>query len=143
MNNGKGKRLLGIFILIIINCCWAYESKLTLTKAKSNCEHLDNQSISQLQPILEQGFNDTVFPPPGWRTVTIQGEYNWEWDGLFFPPPYESVGMARYRSLLASLGSMARLMSPPIAPTNIQNFLLTFWMFHDPSYSVLPDSVKV
>ncbi|MEO0076417.1 MAG: SBBP repeat-containing protein, partial [candidate division WOR-3 bacterium] len=106
-------------------------------------------SITQYQYFIVEGFNDTTFPPPGWQSVIINGSYNWERKTSNENPdclPYEGSAMASYQSYSASVGSMARLISPPIAlgltpvPCNLK-----FFMYHDPGYpsDYGPDSVKI
>ena len=102
-----------------------------------------------IQPyLLIEGFNDTIFPPSGWQSVIVQGIYNWyraTGDTGPYPsiPPYEGAGMACYPSFYAPAGSQARLITPLITPTSPWRCTLKFYMYHDPGYTGLTDSVKI
>jgi hypothetical protein len=106
--------------------------------------------ITQIGTIgIMEGFNDVTFPPSGWRTIIGSGTYNWiRATAGSNPPciPYEGPGMAEFQSWSASVGSWARLISPPIVVGSImpQQCSLKFFMFHDPGYPGSGgDSVKV
>ncbi|MCX8014563.1 MAG: hypothetical protein N2748_00955, partial [candidate division WOR-3 bacterium] len=123
--------------------------RTNLTTDQNPYNNLKDQitTIIQYQYFLVEGFNDTVFPPPGWQRVIVQGSYNWERKTSNQDPdcyPYEGSAMASYQSYDASAGSMARLISPPIAlgSTPIP-CTLKFYMYHDPGYSNVQESVKV
>ncbi len=98
---------------------------------------------------LVEGFNALTFPPLGWQAIPIVGTYNWQrwttYSGI--PEPFEGPAAAYYQSFLAPAGSMARLITPPIAPlSNNLYYTLHFWMYHDPAHSSPPegpDSLKI
>ncbi|MEO0083985.1 MAG: C25 family cysteine peptidase [candidate division WOR-3 bacterium] len=96
-----------------------------------------------------EGFNGQ-FPPDGWQNIIVQGNYSWQGLTSNNNPscyPYEGEAMASYPSYSAGSGSMARLISPPIAlGTTPVACSLKFCMYHDqgfPGGGFGPDSVKI
>ena len=95
---------------------------------------------------INEGFNSSTFPPPGWQAIVVDGEYNWEWSSQgTFPTcsPYEGAGMATYQSWHAISGSSARLIAPVIPVSGVTRCSLKFAMMHDPGYSSYADQVQV
>jgi N-acetylneuraminic acid mutarotase len=97
---------------------------------------------------LNEGFNNTTFPPSGWQAVILSGTYNWQrFIAGTYPTctPYEGAGMAGYLSFSASAGGGARLISPLINVATPTSCSLKFWMMHDPGYpgDLGPDSVRI
>ncbi len=96
---------------------------------------------------LVEGFNDTVYPPPGWCRRMISGNYFWERKFSNINPvcfPYEGAAMVSYQSYGTPQGSQTRLISPQIAlGTTPVPCTLKFCMFHDPDFSWRVDSVKI
>ena len=113
-----------------------------------------NDQLTRLTRItmvfLAEGFN-TSFPPDGWQSTVVQGTYSWEGRSSNTNPictPYEGSAMASYQSYSAPSGSMARLISLPLAiGTTPVICSLKFFMYHDPGYpgptDLGPDSVKI
>ena len=92
--------------------------------------------------VLYEGFNDTIFPPPGWRTMPPISGWGRSTVGVYPTcTPYEGSGMACHQFLI---GGDDRLISPPITVLfdSAQGWL-RFWMMHDPGYSSVPDSIKI
>ncbi len=116
----------------------------------ANDENPTNDHLTRLTQItmvfMSEGFNST-FPPSGWQNNAVSGNYSWEQMTSNTNPtcsPYEGNAMASYESYMATSGSMARLISPPIAlGTTPVICSLKFYMFHDPGYQMYSDSVKV
>jgi hypothetical protein len=102
--------------------------------------------VVQIHPyLLIEGFNSGL--PPDWQAVIVQGSYNWAFFTAGTYPtctPYEGNVMAGYPSSMASAGSQARLISPPIVlGSTITSCTLKFYMVHDPGYSGTTDSLKI
>jgi hypothetical protein len=96
---------------------------------------------------LIEGFNDSIFPPPGWQANIIMGTYNW---GRYISgsnpscQPYEGSGMAGVRLYMAPVMNAARLITPPIIlGSTTTSCSLKFYMMHDPGYATAPDSIKI
>jgi hypothetical protein len=102
--------------------------------------------VVQIHPyLLIEGFNNGL--PPDWQRVIVQGSYNWEFYTVGTYPtctPYEGNAMAGYPSSMASAGSQARLISPPIVlGSTITSCTLKFYLLGDPGYSWATDSLKI
>jgi hypothetical protein len=94
--------------------------------------------------ILIEGFNDPMFPPPGWQRVIVQGLNTWERNTGQGPVwPVEGLGMACYPVFFAPAGSQARLISPAIdVGTTLNPCSLKFFMYHDAAYPGPPTSAR-
>ncbi|MCX7785522.1 MAG: choice-of-anchor J domain-containing protein [candidate division WOR-3 bacterium] len=100
--------------------------------------------------ILMEGFNDVVFPPPGWDTIRVSGtsaNNTWSRQTSGTNPtctPIEGTAMARYYSFLAPAGNSSRLRSPAInLGTTPQPCTLKFYMTRDPGYPNSNDRITV
>jgi hypothetical protein len=113
-------------------------------------QNTSNDQLTKLTSItmlfMTEGFNSS-FPPDGWQNIAVSGSYTWQGLTSNNNPtctPYEGNAMASYPSYMASSGSMARLISPPIAlGTTPVVCSLKFFMFHDPGYQSFSDSISV
>jgi hypothetical protein len=92
--------------------------------------------------VIYEGFNDTIFPLPGWRTMPpISGWGRYTAGTYPTCTPYEGSGMACHQFLI---GGDDRLISPPITVlSDSAQGWLRFWMMHDPGYSSVSDSIRI
>jgi hypothetical protein len=114
-----------------------------LNASTQNYQSQIQEQLTRDTLLLCEGFNDTIFPPPGWQRIILVGTYNWQRYVSSWP---QTQTMAGYPSFTAPPGSMARLITRPInlgvSPTICT---LKFLMMHDPAYPspIGPDSLKV
>ncbi|MEO0077186.1 MAG: choice-of-anchor J domain-containing protein, partial [candidate division WOR-3 bacterium] len=128
-------------------CSLIVRTNLTNDQYPANDRKVQLTNIGSHFLLLSEGFNNMTFPPSGWQSVIINGNYNWQRKSYNENPecyPYEGSGMASYPCWDASAGSNARLISPalnfgtvPIACS------LKFYMYHDTGWSDCYDYVRV
>ncbi|MEO0082886.1 MAG: T9SS type A sorting domain-containing protein, partial [candidate division WOR-3 bacterium] len=128
-------------------CSLIVRTNLTNDQYPANDRKVQLTNIGSHFLLLSEGFNNITFPPSGWQSVIINGNYNWQRKSYNENPecyPYEGSGMASYPSYDASEGDNARLISPgfnfgtiPIACS------LKFNMYHDDDYDDCYDYVRV
>jgi len=97
--------------------------------------------------LLSEGFNNTAFPPSGWQSIIVNGNYNWERKTFNENPtcsPYEGSAMASYPCWDAYEGENARFISPSISFGTIPVVCsLKFYMYHDTGWSDCYDFVRI
>jgi hypothetical protein len=97
--------------------------------------------------VLDEGFNNEIFPPSGWQITIVAGNHTWQRRTVNTNPPcepYEGSGMASYPSYSAPEGSRARLISCPVfLGSNLYACSLKFYMYHDQGYNDCQDRIII
>jgi hypothetical protein len=105
-------------------------------------------SGANAQITLNQSFEDTIFPSPGWTSKAISGTGKFERVNSGSNPgcnPVHGYGMLRYASDTCAAGSKALLISPSFDLSNRGSNTPTvrFYMYRDNATTGSPDSMKV
>ncbi len=97
---------------------------------------------------LGEGF-EGAFPPAGWTNEVVVATDSPTWTqetGTLHPagyPPHGGDYMARFNSYSVNDGGAARLSSSSVDLSMATDPEVSFWMFHDDSYSTAPDRIQV
>lgn len=93
-----------------------------------------NFTLTQSNFIVNESFDSTVFPPIGWSTISVNGNYIWERVTSGTHPtcaPHSGLGFAKYNSYDAQIGQGANLVTPSFSVTPGQLYSVSFWMYRD------------
>lgn len=96
--------------------------------------------------LLEESFDDPVFPPAGWLNLQLSGSGLWAWTAAGINPPctpHSGEGMAYYNDYSFGANVSAMLITPPLflpagLPKNVK-----FWMYRDYGWPTYADSLAV
>ncbi|RYD92908.1 MAG: hypothetical protein EOP54_20045, partial [Sphingobacteriales bacterium] len=101
--------------------------------------------------LLNESFDATTFPPPGWTNTVVVGGPTEVWErvtattDLADPQalPHSGAGMAKYDSYNYDVDNSAALISPVLNMTSGGPYVVSFWMYRDDTFSSFYDSVEV
>ncbi|MDD5363100.1 MAG: BNR-repeat neuraminidase N-terminal domain-containing protein, partial [Ignavibacteria bacterium] len=100
----------------------------------------------QISAWFTESFDNTTFPPIGWKDTAIVGtSYLWVRSTSGTNPtcsPHSGAGMAYYNSYSSGSGNNAILVTPPFDLTAGQG-QTSFWFYRDPGFSTYYDSIAV
>jgi hypothetical protein len=100
----------------------------------------------QISAWFSESFDNTTFPPSGWKDTAIVGtSYLWARSTAGTNPtctPHSGAGMAYYNSYSSSSGNNCLLITPAFDLSGGQG-AVKFWFYRDPGYSTTYDSIGV
>jgi len=124
-----------------------YEATLTIscTGAASKVINLKHITCSAPVTYIEESFDENVFPPDCWESVSADNT-PWKWINIGTYPdctPHSGSGMLQFNIRnFPTTGTKGLLITPQMASNN-QNYTLKFWMFRDNYNASNMDRVNV
>lgn len=125
---------------------------LNVSIASANASHTEYVSfdVTALQPItqfpLNEGFEETTFPPFGWQSHITNGNYDFiratsgsEPDCV---PHNESQAMTQYKSFYSAAGNTAVLVTPKLTLSETNN-IVRFWVYRTDNIEYRSDLINV
>jgi hypothetical protein len=143
----KKALIVGLVLAFTAGLCLAANVISDAKSAKSEKEAMERNQVSQpstLPPIyqegkalLNEGFENTTFPPTGWQVINVLGVYQW-----VRSTTYAHSGVASAYISYQSTGGEDWLITPPLYPQSV-NDSLKFWARKFFTANYPPDSLLI